>query len=145
VAFRRDKNLCDTLVHSKTNRIVKANNMVCFRDCSLCSILEMSGIKDTNEQSVYKVSANINCRERNVIYAIKCNKCNKAVYVGETEREIRDRMKEHLSDVRLDREKPINRHFGIRGHSSNDVRFVILRRMFNAGKIERQIHETDWI
>ena len=33
VAFRRDKNLCDTLYHSKTNAGLKPANFTCKQEC----------------------------------------------------------------------------------------------------------------
>ena len=42
----------------------------------------------------------VNCQTTNVVYGIKCRKCNKIVYVGETERTVAERIKEHLADVR---------------------------------------------
>ena len=54
-------------------------------------------------------------------------------------------MKEHLRDVRLGNDKPINRHFAQADHSFNDLRFTVLKKMYSAERIERQMHESAWI
>ena len=84
------------------------------------------------------------CRTRNVVYCIRCNRCNIVVYVGETERQLKERMAEHLRDVRLKKDKPINDHFNSI-HDEGDLRFSILRNLHNAGHCERLLYESLWI
>ena len=48
----------------------------------------------------YKTAENASCSDRNVVYALICCKCDKTVYVGETERMLKERIDEHLRDVR---------------------------------------------
>ena len=67
------------------------------------------------------------------------------VYVGETERELGERMIEHLRDVRLGKDKPINAHFGEKGHSQEDLTFAVLEKVYEAKRKERQIREARWI
>ena len=50
------------------------------------------------------------------------------MYVGEIERELRERMTEHLRDVRLKKNKPINYHFGEKDHTLSDMAFIVLKR-----------------
>ena len=66
------------------------------------------------------------------------------MYVGETERELRERMTEHLRDVRL-RKKPINSHFGGVADGPGDLTFAVLEKVFGAERIERQLREAIWI
>jgi hypothetical protein len=40
------------------------------------------------------------CRTSNVVYAVHCKKCKHIVYVGETETMLKDRIQNHLSDIR---------------------------------------------
>jgi len=52
-----------------------------------------------------------------VIYRLDCNDCD-AVYVGETGRQVKDRMREHQSDIL--KSKPVSkvyRHVNASGHS----------------------------
>jgi hypothetical protein len=47
----------------------------------------------------------------NVVYAVHCKKCKHIVYVGETETMLKDRIQNHLSDIRTFKkyDKPINK------------------------------------
>ncbi|XP_053394116.1 uncharacterized protein LOC123523838 [Mercenaria mercenaria] len=65
------------------------------------------------------------------------------VYVGETERSLKERTEEHLRDVRQQADKPIMRHFG--GHTAEDVKVAVLQKVFNEGRIYRQMVEEEWI
>ena len=65
--------------------------------------------------------------------------------VGETERELRERMTEHLRDVRLRKDIPINFHFGEKGHTQHDMAFTVLEKVYAAERIERQLREGLWI
>ena len=77
-----------------------------------------------------------------MVYTIICNKCRSTVYVEETERELQNRMTEHLRDVQLRKDKPINFHFGIKGHTQNDMAFAVLERCMEA---RGQLKEGIWI
>ena len=65
------------------------------------------------------------------------------MYVGETERMLKERIEEHLRDVRQQAEKPIIRHF--EDHKEEHVKVTILQRMFREGRIYRQLAEDQWI
>ena len=54
-------------------------------------------------------------------------------------------MTEHLRDVRLRRDKPINSHFGGVAHGPVDFTFAVLEKAFGAERIERQLREAIWI
>ena len=145
VAFRRDKNLSDVLVHGKTNKALKSTRINCKPGCGNCSIISRETISDTSQQNKYTPVSDINCQSRNVIYGIICTRCKTTEYVGETERQLRERMTEHLRDVRLRRDKPINVHFNQGEHSQLDMGFVVLEKLYNAERTERQLREGLWI
>ena len=67
-------------------------------------------------------------------------RCKSTVYVGETERELRERMSEHLRDVRRQKEKNTKYRFN-EEHTQNDVAFVVLKKLYSADRIERQLRE----
>ena len=48
LAFRRDKNLCDTLVHKKTNALMRQDDEKC--KCELCKIIRRDAIQDTRSK-----------------------------------------------------------------------------------------------
>ena len=82
-------------------------------------------VRDTSNSQSFQPAPDVTCRIRNVVNAIICTKCQATVYVGETEQELRERMSEHLRDIRPRKDKPINFHFGAKGHTHNDVAFTI--------------------
>ena len=145
MAFRRDRNLCDTLVHSKTNKAVKSSSQTCRDGCEKCQRIVRDQVSNTSGDSSYTPVRDGTCRTRNVIYGIICLRCAFTMYVGETERELGERMIEHLRDVRLGKDKPINSHFGEKGHSQEDLTFAVLEKVYEAKRIERQIREARWI
>ena len=59
----------------------------------------------------------------------KYPRCSFTVYVGETERELQNRMTEHPRNVRLKKDKSINFHFGEQGHTQNDMAFAVLEKI----------------
>ena len=80
-----------------------------------------------------------------ILYGKICKVCQSVVYVGKTERELQARMTEHLRDIKLKREKPINHHFGMKGHSEKDAKIAVLEKLYGGEKIERQLKEGIWI
>ena len=120
VAFRRDRNLSDTLVHSKTNRSIRNDQDNCKSNCEMCGIISASQVAGCNSGRTYSVPSNVKCKEKNIVYAISCRICERVVYVGETERQLHERMREHMRDVRLKKDKHINYHFSQMNHSHSD-------------------------
>ena len=145
VAFRRDKNLCDMPVHGKMSGALRSTRTSCKTHCENCRLLSHAEISDTSCQVTYSPVQDITCHMRNVVYAIIRTKCWPTVHVGETERELRERMTEHLRDMRLRKDKPINFHFGEKGHTQHDMAFTVLEKVYAAERIERQLREGLWI
>ncbi|KAH3741049.1 hypothetical protein DPMN_047767 [Dreissena polymorpha] len=109
---------------------------ICETNCTYCNKLTTNDIQDTDGKITNSTCKNVTCRTRNVIYGIGCNKCECVVYVGETERQIRERMSEHLRDVRLHKEKPITTHFDS-SHCDDNMYFSVLETLNIAGRQER--------
>ena len=65
------------------------------------------------------------------------------MYVGETERMLKEWTDEHLLNVRQQAEKIIMRRF--EGHKEENVKVTILQRMFREDGIYRQLAEEQWI
>lgn len=145
VAYRRDANLADALVHSKTSKSVNKDDSNCgATSCRSCDIVMHSELRDTGGRTAFTPQRNVNCTTKNVVYVISCSKCSIVTYVGETERQLKERMSEHLRDIRLRHEKPISSHFD-ESHTENDLRFSVLEVIRRDSKIERQLRESIWI
>ena len=141
LAYRRDRNLCDVLVHRKTDRILGRKDEQCA--CDICKSVIKDHILDTKGEKCFNVIKDATCKDRNLIYALFCNRCEKTVYVGETERTLKERTIEHKCDIKFQKDKPIMRHF--RNHEEKDLSVAILTRTTGENKIYRLISEEKWI
>ena len=117
------------------NKALKQTDSTC--SCRVCNATHRDEVWSSTRDANYKTAENASCSDRNVVYALICCKCDKTltVYVGETERMLKERIDEHLLDVRQQAEKPIMRHF--EGHKEEHVKVTILQRMFREGRIYR--------
>ena len=110
LAFRRDKNLCDVLVHREDRqnfRTLKEENCA----CDVCESIIKDTISDTwkyQRRGINYLTVWLKTRParrpawfRNLIYALICNRCAKTVYVGETERTLKERTTEHRRDIKF--------------------------------------------
>ena len=144
VAYRRDRNLCDSLVHYKTHKLVGGYDYTCEPDCKFCKILTSDNVYDTDNHVQFHPTQDVHCRKYNLIYCILCNKCRCTVYVGQTQREIRERMREHLRDIRQQNDKPIIRHFDD-NHTADNATFAILEQVYEDSVVARTVRESLWI
>jgi len=65
----------------------------------------------------------MNCNTENVIYLIICNKCYKK-YVGETKRKLKDRLNNHQSDIKLNKNTSISLHFNDINHTTDNLKII---------------------
>ena len=125
------------LVHRKTDRILGRKDEQCA--CDICKYVIKDHIPDTKGEKYCKATF----KDRNLIYALFCNRCEKTVYVGETERTLKERTIEHKRDIKFQKDKPIMRHF--RSHEEKDLSVAILMRTAGENKIYRLISEEKLI
>lgn len=148
IAYRRDKNLGDILVHRKTSKVLNTHcrpeNRRCLKACVVCDMLNR-GIHVKGQPQDITFSSRQECRAHNLVYGVFCGKCDKMVYVGETSRSLKERLKEHEADVRLGRCKPMSDHFNNQGHSSKDIGVTVLETINDASRYYRLIREIEWI
>ena len=147
VAYRRDRNLSDILVHGKLNKLMKPRQgKNCGReDCSVCTRMFEGDVFSTDGMNSYSTRNYKGCATENVVYGIYCCKCTKMVYVGETERQLRDRIREHMADIRLCRKTPVGKHFREECHEVEMLRVTILDRIIDGSRYYRLIREKEWI
>jgi hypothetical protein len=68
----------------------------------------------------------VTCQTKNLIYALECKVCHKQ-YVGETKRTFKERIAEHLGDIKNQRlNKPLGKHFNLPGHKFGSITTCIL-------------------
>ncbi|XP_069476431.1 uncharacterized protein [Ambystoma mexicanum] len=105
-----------------------------FRKCGCCTMCKHAHgptIKFTDSFGISTmIKENINCKSKFVIYAIICI-CNK-IYVGSTIRELRIRIREHLSSIRSqDSSLPLAVHWQL-SHQMDDkngIKFIGLKKI----------------
>lgn len=162
VSYCRNRNLSNLIVRArlpdteepaKTAEDIRLTMRPTFRSCStpcstpLCTCCQMMSKKErvhsSNGRNSYPTPTGTNCNSRNIIYLIECNKCNKKMYVGETERQLKERMAGHRAAYRSRKNMPIYRHFRKKDHTLSHFRVTILEQVTKKEKLlEREDH---WI
>ena len=69
----------------------------------------------------------------------------KIVYVVKTKRSLKQRLKEHEADVRLQREKPVAEHMNSLEHGMDDMGVSILQCIRDDSGSYRKLKELSWI
>ncbi len=149
IAYRRDRNLGDILVHGKLNKILRNEDQpTCDKDiCGTCERMsEKKQVISADGKKVFNLDfGHFGCKTRNVVYMLYCKICKKPVYVGETGRTLAERITEHMREIRLRKGKPVAEHFNGNGHSMEQLEVYILERICDNAKYVRMIKERDWI
>ena len=148
IAYKRDKNLKDILVHHKHNKQFypeKQGSFKCQNNCKLCEIMIESKEFKSKDNISYKINQEINCHTKNVIYGITCDKCEQIVYVGETKTELYTRIQNHLSTVRHNKDEPVPNHFNTEGHTIDNFKMIGIEKIKQDNTDMRRIRESFWI
>ncbi|CAG2190284.1 CFT1 [Mytilus edulis] len=102
-------------------KVELSSNKTCKEECEVCDI-ERNEEKIILGDKTFNLKKNIHgCQLVNLIYGLHCEKCNHYVYVGETERSLNERIKEHLADIRHDRDTAVAEHFNQEDHCKEDI------------------------
>ena len=101
--------------------------------------------KDNNSDKMYRFTDHIDCKTSNVVYGIKCIKCEKLVYVGETGVSLYERFQNHLSAIRSNKDEPIPNHFNNNNHDVSDLGIVGIEKIKQNDILLRKAKETFWI
>ena len=72
------------------------------KSCKLCPLIDNSPIDAmiTGTTFVPIIQQDVCCEQKNVVYCIRCDEC-KVIYVGETKRKVKQRISEHLYNIRV--------------------------------------------
>ena len=110
--------------------------------CSVCSHAVFTNfLKDPLTHTSYPIHCRYTCNSRNTIYIIKCTNCP-AAYVGETSKPIKQRILEHLHDIRNNRPTNVARHFS---SSCRLLHLTFLCIDSSPSLNRRRAKETRWI
>jgi hypothetical protein len=143
VAFRRPRNLKDMLVHSSMLPKEAPGTYKCGK-CTMCThVQEGNSFKDSNNR-IYRTRGHISCDTKYVIYLLSCRKCQ-VHYVGQTSKDIKTRVYQHLGDIRRkEKKKTVATHFNLPGHNLRDVSITGIG-LASRSTSERLLQEKAWI
>ena len=89
------------------SKVTKCNNL----RCKTCQIIqETDDIYSYTTKQTHTIFDKMNCSTKSVIYIITCNLCKKQ-YVGETKRSLKERVNNHRSDIKHNKNTAIAKHF----------------------------------
>lgn len=108
-----------------------------------CHVVEGATFSSSHNHRTYPVRGRIDCRTCSVVYLVACARCGKQ-YVGETSRALRDRLNDHLSNVRLRKQTPVGLHFNLPGHSLGDLQITGIERFQPGATSIRKAKELTW-
>ena len=121
-------------------------------NCDLCLKIDRSGtvISKTTGRT-HKTMWNVTCKSSNLIYVLTCNICGMQ-YVGQTKRELGERLKEHLGKIEAgEGDNDVPTHFKKPGHKGKeDVSISVLDFVFRHPLCDRALElrllvEFNWI
>ncbi|KAM4045688.1 uncharacterized protein ACNLHF_009542 isoform 2-T2 [Anomaloglossus baeobatrachus] len=159
ITYRRGRNLKDQVVHSHLGKSAEGTTWLnkspvvgTFRcgSCKACSYVnkshsfhsEVTGVTYTNREF-------INCNTTGIVYLAKCT-CPK-MYVGKTIRQFKQRILEHIGNIRRKEDTPISKHMW-EHHRGNcgEISFQGVEKVSESGRTEDmdyrvQRKETQWI
>ena len=92
-------------------------------------------LKITISQKTVKLNARVDCTRKNTVYCIFCNKseCNQ-IYVGQSQRELKQRFSEHKTSVRTNSKKVVGQHCNGPGHTIFNMEVAAIEQVFAKGK-----------
>ena len=122
--YRRPPNLRDKLIRSRIpdpprmrpKRLIPGMKP-CDINCPTFPYIEPGTvIQSSNTSKKIEINGTFNCKTRNVVYCITCEKC-KLQYIGQTTRSLDERVREHIGYIRnLHTNQPTGEHFNLPGH-----------------------------
>jgi GIY-YIG catalytic domain len=115
--------------------------------CLCCEHIQcISSSTGTDETVKFNIEGSFNCDSKDIIYLITCSKC-RIHYIGQTGRRLKDRLNNHRSDIRLNKDTAVAKHFSLPRHSCKDLKIVpifsLVGKDFNERlAIEKQFMNT---
>ena len=143
VAYRRDVNLRDLLVHSRLlssrgNSLAPGTHPCGTPGCHVCRhVSSITSIKGPKGE--FTVSRHFTCQSTDVIYVVICTLCSDRaffMYTGETYRTLSERGEEHVRSARLGYNNQVGNHFQQPGHCPDHLLICVVWQ--NAGGTARR-------
>ena len=88
----------------------------------------------------------LNCSSSNVVYCLKCDKNNcRQIYIGQTQRKLKESFLEHKTLVRTQTKDSIGDHFNLPGHSVANMKILALEKVKQQGTQIIEKRESFWL
>ena len=157
-AFCNNQNLRKQLVRSSLLPPVCVKNTVAVKTanpgshrcasikCKACEyIVEANKYISTHNNRAFTLSHYFSCKSTNVVYLVTCKRCSKQ-YVGETGRQLSDRINQHLSCIRLNKPTPIGLRFNYADHTIKDFSIIAIEQFKDTthSQVVRRAKEITW-
>ena len=138
LAYRKNKNLKDYLVHSK----LKGTDVPLRKKPEYFKPKQL--VKNRTTNRMVGIKQNIQANTHNCVYLITCQKCN-LQYVGETRNTIADRVNQHKYNINNAKETTllIVQHFMTHGIDAMEACGLEHNPHWTEG--QRRFHEKQWI
>ncbi|CAM4698899.1 unnamed protein product, partial [Caretta caretta] len=133
--------------HIPHNRTTNPGTYPCNKArCQLCPHI-YSGDTITGPNNIsHTIRGSFTCTSTNVIYAIVCQQCPSAMYIGQTGQSLHKRINGHKSDVKnYNIHKPVGEHFNLSGHAITDMKVAILQQKNFKSRLQRETAELEFI
>ena len=115
--------------------------------CEACPyILPGKEVHSTFNATTVKINSELDCNSRNIVYGLFCEKENcRQIYIGKTERKLKERLSEHKTSVRKKERNVVGQHFNGPGHSLEHLKISAIEKVFNRGQNIILKRESMWI
>ena len=155
VAFRRLRNLKDSLVHSSMREDKeKVDSRKCMASRCKCCLNLMEAKSFTINGKSHTTLNGGSCKSSNLIYGVNCKKCD-LWYVGETGMKLHERLNQHRHSIgKIRRGESIDKsndtglseHFALEGHCfEDDAALYVLEKGEWMSAEERRCKESFYI
>ena len=152
-AYRIYPNLKQLLVSSKFNKIIptRNENTEGFRRCTSTTCVfcikysfDCNYFTSTSNGKKFKINDSLNCNSVNLIYLITCKRC-KIQYVGETGMPLKNRINNHISNIKCKTQTTVATHYNLPDHSIHNVQVVGIDKIHKNREQTRKQKEKYWI
>jgi hypothetical protein len=93
-----------------------------------------------------KINTALDCSSSNLVYGLFCDKENcRQLYIGKTERKLKERLSEHKTSVRNNQKNVVGQHFNGPGHSLDNLKITAIEKVFKRGTETILKRESLWI
>ena len=109
-------------------------------------VFETKTFKGPFNNKTVDLNSPLNCSSSNVVYCLQCDKNNcRQIYIGQTQRTLKERFAEHKTSVRTKTKNSIGDHFNLPGHSVTNMKILALEKIKQQGKQIIEKRESFWI